>query len=447
MTPAPNTDNIPRCSRNRRSAVEVEIDDHRVNPSTDASFNPFDVADRLKTFNSKWPVPFIRTEEMAEAGFMYTNLRDIVECPYCKIRVGQWVEDDVPFSEHEKHSPNCQFVIDSKRLFHPSKWTIILERCFVAVSSFLNHNFNFAAARSREQPSSPQSPPTNSGEDTCGLGGIECSRNDPVLELQHMSKESIMQKLNVNATARPIANKYVNLKDRLGTYENWPSIGPKLTPERLSEAGFVCAGKFRISLKLYSKYLETWTNSLLMFAGESDRVWCFHCGGTLCTWDSSDDPWVEHAHWFPNCKYVRFVKGQQFIDCARLKKKEDLSKTEEVNKYFVGKYSRIRELDYQSLNFPLCRKSETLSNCSKNSYRCLILIEYTLCKYLTTTRIGSNAQNLTHTVFEFTETLINRHKTIKTIHRHRRLVQNRRNLNNRRRVQIRRRPLPIEIRK
>ena len=32
---------------------------------------------------------------------------------------------------------------------------------------------------------------------------------------------------------------------------------------------------------------------------------------SLCT---GDDPWTEHAHWFPFCKYVMKIKGVQFID-------------------------------------------------------------------------------------------------------------------------------------
>lgn len=29
---------------------------------------------------------------------------------------------------------------------------------------------------------------------------------------------------------------------------------------------------------------------------------------------SGDDPWTEHARWFPFCKFVMKIKGIQFID-------------------------------------------------------------------------------------------------------------------------------------
>ena len=40
---------------------------------------------------------------------------------------------------------------------------------------------------------------------------------------------------------------------------------------------------------------------------------CFFCDGGLRTWEPGDDPWREHARWFPKCPYVRQVKGPEFI--------------------------------------------------------------------------------------------------------------------------------------
>ena len=35
-----------------------------------------------------------------------------------------------------------------------------------------------------------------------------------------------------------------------------------------------------------------------------DRVCCFYCGGRLFQWKAYDNPWYEHAKWFPLCEYV-----------------------------------------------------------------------------------------------------------------------------------------------
>nr|CAD7195445.1 unnamed protein product [Timema douglasi] len=45
----------------------------------------------------------------------------------------------------------------------------------------------------------------------------------------------------------------------------------------------------------------------------SDQVRCFHCDGGLSSWDPTDDPFVEHARWFPHCGYITLVRGTQFV--------------------------------------------------------------------------------------------------------------------------------------
>lgn len=33
--------------------------------------------------------------------------------------------------------------------------------------------------------------------------------------------------------------------------------------------------------------------------GRQDKVRCFFCYGGLQSWEQGDDPWTEHAKWFP----------------------------------------------------------------------------------------------------------------------------------------------------
>jgi len=50
--------------------------------------------------------------------------------------------------------------------------------------------------------------------------------------------------------------------------------------------------------------------------GKDDYVKCFSCDGGLCNWEDNDDPWIEHAKFFPDCVFVRLNKGDEFInDC------------------------------------------------------------------------------------------------------------------------------------
>lgn len=56
-------------------------------------------------------------------------------------------------------------------------------------------------------------------------------------------------------------------------------------------------------------------NDELKFSeGYRDKVRCFHCDGGLRNWDPEDEPWYEHAKWFPTCPYLLLVKGQEFVD-------------------------------------------------------------------------------------------------------------------------------------
>ncbi|XP_061176039.1 uncharacterized protein LOC133184990 [Saccostrea echinata] len=70
--------------------------------------------------------------------------------------------------------------------------------------------------------------------------------------------------------------------------DQWPSSITQ-TPKQIAEAGFY-------------------------FTGEEDAVRCHYCDGGLREWEPGDDPWTEHARWFPFCKFVMKIKGIQFID-------------------------------------------------------------------------------------------------------------------------------------
>ena len=69
--------------------------------------------DRRKTFKY-WRVPFMDVNQLAAAGFFFTNRGDVVRCAFCGVEVGQWVEGDDAFKEHQRLSTSCAFV---KKLF------------------------------------------------------------------------------------------------------------------------------------------------------------------------------------------------------------------------------------------------------------------------------------------------------------------------------------------
>ncbi|OCU02368.1 baculoviral IAP repeat-containing protein 1 [Xenopus laevis] len=79
---------------------------------------------------------------------------------------------------------------------------------------------------------------------------------------------------------------------RLGTFKGWP-VYAAVEPQALAHSGFY-------------------------FTGRRDTVQCFSCDGCLGNWEENDDPWKEHAKWFPECVFLRSEKSEaeisQYID-------------------------------------------------------------------------------------------------------------------------------------
>lgn len=99
---------------------------------------------------------------------------------------------------------------------------------------------------------------------------------------------SEMQALGIQPMVRPKQTMYSALPARLRTFDTWPRSDIQ-NPEELAKAGFY-------------------------FQKIDDEVRCFHCNGGLRSWQSEDDPWTEHAKYFPTCHFVKLIKGENFVD-------------------------------------------------------------------------------------------------------------------------------------
>ncbi|XP_033042986.1 baculoviral IAP repeat-containing protein 7 isoform X1 [Trachypithecus francoisi] len=74
---------------------------------------------------------------------------------------------------------------------------------------------------------------------------------------------------------------------RLASFYDWP-LTAGVPPELLAAAGF-------------------------FHTGQQDKVRCFFCYGGLQSWKRGDDPWTEHAKWFPSCQFLLQSKGRDFV--------------------------------------------------------------------------------------------------------------------------------------
>ena len=72
-----------------------------------------------------------------------------------------------------------------------------------------------------------------------------------------------------------------DFNQRIATFRNWP-YHVDYQPADFADAGF-------------------------FYLGVGDRVKCFYCNGGLQYWNNDQEPWSEHAKWFP--KYVAYEPG------------------------------------------------------------------------------------------------------------------------------------------
>ncbi|XP_057597574.1 baculoviral IAP repeat-containing protein 1 isoform X1 [Hippopotamus amphibius kiboko] len=107
-------------------------------------------------------------------------------------------------------------------------------------------------------------------------------------DVGNIAKYDVRVKNPENKLRRVDKARYQEEKARLESFKNWPFYAQGTSPRELSAAGFV-------------------------FTGKRDTVQCFSCGGCLGNWEDDDDPWKEHAKWFPKCEFLQSKKSSEEI--------------------------------------------------------------------------------------------------------------------------------------
>ncbi|NWX76124.1 BIRC1 protein, partial [Alca torda] len=106
-------------------------------------------------------------------------------------------------------------------------------------------------------------------------------------EVGNISKYDIRVQKSERSPAED-AHRYSTEDARLQTFDGWPFYASGTKPDLLARAGF-------------------------FFTGKKDTVRCFACGGCLGNWEDGDDPWREHAKWFPECEFLQSKKSSEEI--------------------------------------------------------------------------------------------------------------------------------------
>jgi hypothetical protein len=206
---------------------------------------------------------------LAAEGFFWTGKSDRTRCAFCDGFLGNWENGDPPINhQHRRFFPHCK------------------------------------RAQRKPCPNIPIPPPelaTNNQSPLdihAPIGGAR--DNGGVIKANDVISASD------RGTALALTNqarhkRYQLESDRLNSFKYWkppPTFADAanitITPHNLCEAGF-------------------------FHEGPGDLVRCFWCDGGLENWLPHDDPWAEHASWYPGCRHVYHVKGPEFIADIQLK--------------------------------------------------------------------------------------------------------------------------------
>uniref|UniRef100_A0A8C8SWB5 RING-type E3 ubiquitin transferase n=1 Tax=Pelusios castaneus TaxID=367368 RepID=A0A8C8SWB5_9SAUR len=308
---------------------------------------------RMSTF-STFPlnVP-VSERSLARAGFYYTGMKDKVKCFSCGLMLDNWKQGDSAMEKHKQLYPSCSFI---QNLLSVSNLGSSSHSAFsppATINSVLASVHSITPSPSLEQiryfsgtfSSLPQDPvtfrqvedlvylrsnlhnPSMSTEDarlysfqawpltflsptdlakagfyytgpadkvacfTCGgqLSNWEPKDNAMSEHRRHFPNCTFVENQTRDQPIFNVSNLSMQTHQaRVKTFINWPSRIP-VRPEQLANAGFY-------------------------YVGRNDDVKCFCCDGGLRCWESGDDPWIEHAKWFPRCEYLLRVRGREFVN-------------------------------------------------------------------------------------------------------------------------------------
>uniref|UniRef100_A0A8C7N7B2 RING-type E3 ubiquitin transferase n=2 Tax=Oncorhynchus TaxID=8016 RepID=A0A8C7N7B2_ONCKI len=316
---------------------------------------------RISTF-ARFPSLGVTERSLARAGWFYTGVGDRVQCFRCNVTAEGWQTGDCPTERHRQLSSSCSFIqtlpstanllSSSHSAFSPLR--NIVRLCQPTVSSAVREpvgylNMGFSAP----PPSSPLS--SRGVEDMSHQRPPTC--HNPSMRREQDRLDSFHSWILSIITPSELAKAgfyYLGQGDRVacftcgGQLSNWEP-GDRAVSEHqrhypnchfvrgdradnVSLAGVVggVAGLSNVSnpaMQQREERLLTFVHWPLRipvrpdqlakagfyYVGRNDDVKCFCCDGGLRCWESGDDPWVEHAKWFPRCVYLLQEKGQEFV--------------------------------------------------------------------------------------------------------------------------------------
>ncbi|XP_065927049.1 baculoviral IAP repeat-containing protein 2 isoform X1 [Magallana gigas] len=314
---------------------------------------------RLETFKNFPPSRSVSAIKLAKEGFYYIGQGedDLVICFACKSQKRGWRDGDIPREIHQQMSPQCPLLNEhsvnvpvggslnshsgnpqhsnteqvsetseternnqhsnSEQVNEPSQRTIPQNLSDPQTTEIGRQSEETGAESTVEQGSGNVSgSPTLDRDHLVPASNRNTERSETLSSQNNQSTESQSNpnhkksraiQEQINAFLRNLDPLGINfdrakypayavLATRVSSFQDWPTSLTQ-TPQVLALAGF-------------------------FYAGYGDYTRCFFCGGGLRNWEPGDDPWTEHARWFPKCAFVRQNRGDEFVALVQIRHQE-----------------------------------------------------------------------------------------------------------------------------
>ncbi|KAL3882670.1 hypothetical protein ACJMK2_028987 [Sinanodonta woodiana] len=316
--------------------------------------NSSEIDSKIKLMNNEWAryISFrtfpqnapVHPNRLSKSGFYYTGQGDETICFSCGFRNKNWKAGESPHEVHTRLSPNCNFangtgdgnipILDGNvHLNGPCKGinqiadaTVQSPACdtiernemqFEPLCARKNDEVtNTRIANSQYTPADANNTTEEATNDTSKFAEgrsmnsttLDKPHNDTIKDpevstitnetwtaktedskLEIPKPEPMKESIDIPEiyVEKPKHPHYSILTSRLESFRGWPSLAAQ-KPSELAAAG-------------------------LYYVGVGDCVRCFNCGGGLRSWEEGDDPWIEHARWYPNCSFLKQSRGEDFV--------------------------------------------------------------------------------------------------------------------------------------
>ena len=238
---------------------------------------------RLMTFDKYPQGSAVDPWTFVKAGFYYRGYKDRVQCHGCGAQVQDWEVGDNP-RDARWHEVTCKFdrfnpeendpigtIRDAQNNCGPQ---IPVDRQPPHARRVLWRSPEVTVLTPRPNPAGQLLTPVNH----TGASGAAPNR------------EALREMFPCD---NPFSPHLTSLESRLQTFNDnqtrWSQVRIRATALQMAQAG-------------------------LYYLGERDRAKCYYCNGGLQNWAFEDEPWFEHAKWFPLCEYVLQNKGPEYIE-------------------------------------------------------------------------------------------------------------------------------------